>query len=92
MTSTQERTMEANLNQSHVQDWQAPQGSGVSHYIDKQRLRILRCTAKAMASSPGGLRFKAGTRPWLDGLASGLPVLPAVASQRGSVVSQAAGG
>ncbi len=21
-----------------------------------------------MASSPGGLRFKAGTRPWLDGL------------------------
>lgn len=33
-----------------------------------QCLRILRCTAKAMASSPGGLRFKAGTRPWLEGL------------------------
>lgn len=36
--------------------------------LDRQRLRILRCTAHAMASSPGGLRFSAGTRPWLDGL------------------------
>lgn len=38
------------------------------HDFNLQCLRILRCTAKAMASSPGGLRFKAGTRPWLDGL------------------------
>lgn len=40
------------------------------HDLDRQRLRILRCTAHAMASSPGGLRFKAGTRPWLEGLPS----------------------
>ena len=38
--------------------------------LDRQRLRILRCTAHAMASSPGGLRFKAGTRPWLEGIPS----------------------
>ena len=42
--------------------------SAAMHDLDGQRLRILRCTAHAMASSPGGLRFKAGTRPWLDGL------------------------
>lgn len=42
--------------------------SAILHELDKQRLRILRCTAHAMASSPGGLRFKAGTRPWLEGL------------------------
>ena len=41
------------------------------HDLDTQRLRILRCTAKAMASSPGGLRFKAGTRPWLEGVPGG---------------------
>ena len=44
----------------------------ILHDLDKQRLRILRCTAHAMASSPGGLRFKAGTRPWLEGLPVGL--------------------
>jgi hypothetical protein len=38
--------------------------------LNAQCQRILRCTAKAMSSSPGGLRFKAGTRPWLDGLLS----------------------
>ena len=47
--------------------------SAVIHDLDKQRLRILRCTAQAMASSPGGLRFKPGTRPWLEGLPVGLP-------------------
>ena len=36
--------------------------------FNQQCLRILRCTAKALASSPGGLRFKPGTRPWLEGL------------------------
>ena len=43
------------------------------HDLDRQRLRILRCTAHAMASSPGGLRFKAGTRPWLEGIPSASP-------------------
>ena len=50
--------------------------SAASHDLDWHRLRILRCTAHAMASSPGGLRFKAGTRPWLDGLPAGRPVFP----------------
>ncbi len=44
---------------------------GAGHPYDLQCLRILRCTAKAMAEGPGGLRFKAGTRPWLDGLTLG---------------------
>ena len=47
-----------------------------THDLNRQRLRILRCTAQAMASSPGGLRFKAGTRPWLDGLSAGMTVFP----------------
>ena len=46
------------------------------HDLNRQRLRILRCTAQAMASSPGGLRFKAGTRPWLDGVTAGMTVFP----------------
>jgi hypothetical protein len=46
----------------------------VFHDVDQQRLRILRCTARAMASSPGGLRFKPGARPWLDGLTLIRPV------------------
>lgn len=50
-----------------------PSASAAVHDLDGQRLRILRCTAHAMASSPGGLRFKAGTRPWLDGLAASTP-------------------
>ena len=45
----------------------------LNHDLDRQRLRILRCTAQAMVSSPGGLRFKAGTRPWLEGLSAGRP-------------------
>ncbi len=36
--------------------------------LNKQVLRVLRCSAHALANSPGGLRFKAGTRPWLEGL------------------------
>jgi hypothetical protein len=36
--------------------------------FNQQCLRILRCTANALASSPGGLRFKPGTQPWLEGL------------------------
>ena len=46
------------------------------HDLDSQRLRILRCTAQAMASSPGGLRFKAGTQPWLDGIPGGRVASP----------------
>ena len=38
------------------------------HDLDNQRLRILRCTAHAMASSPGGLFFNPGACPWLEGL------------------------
>jgi hypothetical protein len=33
--------------------------------IQAQILRVLMCTARLLANSPGGLRFKAGTRPWL---------------------------
>jgi hypothetical protein len=31
-------------------------------------LRILRCTAHAMANGPGGLHFVPGATPWLEGL------------------------
>ncbi|MDQ3059732.1 MAG: hypothetical protein M3R45_09420 [Pseudomonadota bacterium] len=51
-------------------------GNGRPHDFDGQRLRILRCTAHAMASSPGGLRFKAGTRPWLEGLPMSIRLEP----------------
>ena len=39
-------------------------------------LKILRCTAQSMANSPGGLRFVAGTRPWLEGLNAGIQRQP----------------
>lgn len=38
--------------------------------FQQQCLRVLRCTAHSLANSPGGLRFQAGTRPWLDVLAA----------------------
>lgn len=38
------------------------------HELNLQCLRVLSCTARAMASTPGGLRFKPGTRPWLEGI------------------------
>lgn len=41
---------------------------GTAHGFEQQCLRILRCTARALANSPGGLRFKVGTQPWLDAL------------------------
>ena len=31
-------------------------------------VRILHCTAHAMASGPGGLQFVPGAKPWLEGL------------------------
>ena len=43
---------------------------------DQVLLKILRCTAQSMANSPGGLRFVAGTRPWLEGLNAGIQRLP----------------
>jgi hypothetical protein len=42
--------------------------------FNQQCLRILRCTAMALAGSPGGLRFKPGARPWLEGLQSVRPM------------------
>jgi hypothetical protein len=48
-------------------------GDGL-HDFNRQCLRVLRCTAKALATGPGGLRFKAGTRPWLEGLSVARPV------------------
>ena len=61
--------MAIDLNPSREPGPTAGRVAGVSpHDLDRQRLRILRCTARAMASSPGGLRFKPGTRPWLEGL------------------------
>ena len=42
--------------------------------LQQQCLRILRCTATALANSSGGLRFKAGTRPWLEGIAGERPI------------------
>ncbi|MEI6804509.1 MAG: hypothetical protein WCK83_15230 [Burkholderiales bacterium] len=36
------------------------------HDFDAQCLRVLRCTARALAHTPGGLRFKPGSRPWLE--------------------------
>ncbi|WP_332776211.1 hypothetical protein [Polaromonas sp.] len=78
--------MRLKLNQAGEQGKQGRDVSEASnpgiHELDKQRLRILRCTAQAMVSSPGGLRFKAGARPWLDGLPGG---------RHGAAVSQATG-
>lgn len=75
---------------------QPKQGDGLAgsarpllHDLDKQRLRILRCTAQAMASGPGGLRYKAGTRPWLEGLPVGRSAASAT-GRRPSAASPAA--
>lgn len=60
-------TMQLTSNNSlgHVTDGSK---SRMLHDMERQCLHILRCTAVAFANSPGGLRFKAGTRPWLDAL------------------------
>lgn len=65
----------------HAQDLSLADSAG-RHDFDRQRLRILRCTAQAMASSPGGLRFKAGTQPWLEGIPGGRPALPLASRRR----------
>lgn len=59
--------------------------------LNKQCLRVLRCTAEAFANSPGGLRFKAGTRPWLEGLSNARPMLAAGLGRRDKAVFLAAG-
>jgi hypothetical protein len=74
-------TMHAAGTQEGELDGRSP--GAAHHTVYEQCLRILRCTAKAMASSPGGLRFKAGTRPWLEGLENitrgrGTPALPTI--------------
>lgn len=51
--------------------------------FEQQCLRILRCTAMALANSPGGLRFKVGTQPWLDALSDHRDVLK-ISVQHGS--------
>ena len=57
------------VNEFGKQNQSVSQALGASlHDFNEQCLRVLRCTAQAMVSSPGGLRFKAGTRPWLEGL------------------------
>jgi hypothetical protein len=78
-------------NEQHKQDeGLASTASAFIHELDKQRLRILRCTAQAMASGPGGLRYKAGTRPWLDGLPVGPPAAASATSRRAIAVSLSA--
>jgi hypothetical protein len=39
--------------------------------FEAQIFRVLLCTARLLVSSPGGLRFKADSRPWLAHLSSG---------------------
>ena len=62
-------------------------GTVVKHDLDGQCLRILRCTAKAMVGSPGGLRFRAGARPWLEGLSGGRPNLVGMPGRRRNSVA-----
>ncbi len=84
--------MAINLRLSNEQrkqvDGLASSASALMHELDKQRLRILRCTAQAMASSPGGLRFRAGTRPWLEGLVDGPQACSLLNGRRLSVDAQ----
>ena len=62
------------IGKAYEPDYTANQATCASaQSLDKERLRILRCTARAMANSPGGLSFVAGTKPWLEGLPGGRP-------------------
>ena len=49
----------------------SPPNRDDGQWLAQVRLKLLRCTAQAMAGSPGGLRFVAGTQPWLEGLSGG---------------------
>ena len=55
--------------------------------VELQLLRILRCTARVMASTPGGLVFSPGARPWLDGLTLSHPGVHAGGGGRDGAVS-----
>lgn len=96
MTSMTEHSMGPDSHQaSQTNDGQEHGASrtlstGIQDF-NKQCLRILRCTAQALANSPGGLRFKAGTRPWLEGLSNARPMLAAGLGRRDKAVSLAAG-
>jgi hypothetical protein len=86
-----EHAMGMDLNQAgEAKKGMGHAASAVIHDIDKQRLHILRCTAQAMASSPGGLRFKAGTRPWLEGISVGSPATARLHGRRDDASSQPA--
>jgi len=92
MTSMTEHPMGRHSQAQDKQDAGAARslGAGIQD-LNKQCLRILRCTAQALANSPGGLRFKAGTRPWLEGLSNTRPALMAGLGRPGKAVSLAAG-
>ena len=46
----------------------APSWRSSARDIEQQCIRVLRCTAQALAAGAGGLRFRPGSRPWLAGL------------------------
>ena len=46
----------------------APSWRSTASDIEQQCIRVLRCTAQALAAGAGGLRFRPGSRPWLAGL------------------------
>ena len=56
----------------------------VMHSFDQQSLRILHRAAQAMACGPGGLRLKAGSRPWLDQLSTNPLASAAQVASRGA--------
>ncbi|MBK7000551.1 MAG: hypothetical protein IPH35_11490 [Rhodoferax sp.] len=43
------------------------------YHFEEQCVRILSRTAQFLANSPGGLHFKAGTRPWLTAVSAPYP-------------------
>ena len=78
--------MKLKLNASACQrqpgaDSSRSRGTGFFEF-NKQVLRVLHCSALALATSPGGLRFKAGTRPWLEGLQPSVRILHSPAAGR----------
>ena len=68
--------MGTNLKSATLHGSEAASTTGALHSFEQQCMRILRCTAVALANSPGGLRFKAGTKPWLDAITDCKPHFP----------------
>ena len=83
--------MELNSNQVNAygkQNHSVSRALGASLLdFNQQCLRVLLCTARSMANSPGGLRFEAGTRPWLEGIAVGARPVQSANVKGGPVVS-----